>query len=314
MNIGNIDQQETELEKVIEDTELDVEDTTCRMVKYLDLSSEESEEEHYNTLKTNRQLEHQFSVQPANLNANHTTDLTELFDLTFQKGTIKKEQKQIPKKPLNPLCSEIVNINKLLKRHNFTPITAPQDSLSKLFEVLTKFDALKSKKYLSNSQQTAFILEQENAEIIPNSTCVLHSSPKPIIPSEVKDQLISLSEKILKKDSLLRDLKKKYKMIKVKVEEVHDLKRENKKCVGYIREIEKDKDELLSYAQMLESRVEWFKKACDRSNVGLEDMRCQNQFGYQRKSLDCQTSNEYTLSREDFSYVSNKRKTPGYYR
>ena len=49
-------------------------------------------------------------------------------------------------------------------------------------------------------------------------------------------------------------------------EELPELKNENKKCLKYITEIEKDKSDLLEYAQNLEYQLAYFK---DKENQAI---------------------------------------------
>ena len=63
-----------------------MDDTTWRMVEYLDFTSEESASDDIEDSVINKknQLPHQYGMQPTQSQKNKTTDLTELFDMTFQ--------------------------------------------------------------------------------------------------------------------------------------------------------------------------------------------------------------------------------------
>ena len=63
------------------------------MVEYLDFNSEESVEEDSNVCPLG-QLPHQYGMQPTQSQKIKTTDLTELFDMTFQRNDEKGNQEK----------------------------------------------------------------------------------------------------------------------------------------------------------------------------------------------------------------------------
>ncbi|CAI2369206.1 unnamed protein product [Moneuplotes crassus] len=335
MDTESYDKQEKILAQIINETglredntlEVDVEDTTCKMVEYLDFSSDESEEEHYNTLRPKRGLEHQFSVKPADIQANRTADLSELFDYTFQKNenkvdNEKKEESQSENRMDTTEFegSNIFNINQLLEKHNLAPVCTAKDIMLRLFEVLVDLDDLKHPSPAQNST----LLDRENIEIFSNSRINPKKPAKTHKPSlctqEVQRQLSDIMKINEPEENsvvkALHDVTKdrdkvlaKYRSAKQKFKELDELREQNTKCLQYIWEIEKDKAELIDYAQTLESRVEYYKKFSPASPMTKKPALDIDQFRYKRQHMEDKLSYVKNTSREVFKDVTNKYRT-----
>mmetsp|Transcript_32695 Transcript_32695/g.28957 ORF Transcript_32695/g.28957 Transcript_32695/m.28957 type:complete len:214 (+) Transcript_32695:91-732(+) len=213
------------------------------MVEYLDFTSEESASDEIDDslIAKHRQLQHQYGMQPTQLQkTNKATDLTELFDMKFynNKRKIEKFKKCRSHENSRELAetheiqgSSIVSINSLLKLHGFDLIYTAQDSVRTLYSVLIQLDKLKSEFSNIAPKRKSFESDKENYSKAINSYIEPYNPSNKESNHDLRDQLIALSEKILKKDNLLDNLKQKYESLNHKVKETQDLKTENMKCL-----------------------------------------------------------------------------------
>ena len=76
-----------------------------------------------------------------------------------------------------------------------------------MLEVLKEFDKLRNALKSPDSQNISYESDKENIKNMLNTKIEPYNTKKAKSNSELQDQLIALSEKILKKDHLLDNLK-----------------------------------------------------------------------------------------------------------